>query len=162
MGWVMMLHENLGVGPPPNKREQFQMLNANHIIKLGSFDTYYPAFIEEDDEIECHSFALPVDANESKMIKWLVDHARIISQMEGSIYIHHHTGRDEEAMLAFVVWSLQQPNQCPKNIQEWLASSNHLLVIDNEEQRRITMAAMSVAKKSTNQGLSKYFKKKPK
>jgi hypothetical protein len=72
------------------------------------------------------------------------------------VYIHNLNGRDEEVMLAFVVWAIRHPKTCPENIQDWLQKNNYYLAIDNEERRRITVATIKLAKKPT---LDRFFKK---
>lgn len=158
IGAMMKLTNDIYAGCAPNGKECYtylvDQLKVKHIINMRDGEIYY-----SNEHTKNHSLDYPDDAstwNESKLMKWLLTKAKSIAPLKGRIYIHNSTGRDEEVMLAFVVWALRDPKTCPENVQEWLQKNHYHLAIDNEERRRITVATIKLAKKPT---LDRFFKK---
>lgn len=175
MGWMMRLHEgNIWVGPNPSQRDEsvlvVETLEIRNMVCLCSDpkkDLFYMEHWKKhvkdvSKHPAVHRKPLPADLetwNESKQMKWYITTAREVAKLQGPIYIHNASGRDEEAIVGFIVWAIQNPNTCPINLNTWLNDHHHILAIDNEDKRRMTQACIKEAKKRQNPGLTKFFKK---
>ena len=105
--------------------------------------------------------------NEKAQIQWYTSAARqvadVLEQDETAVvYVHHRSGRAEEATVAMVAWAMVWPAQAPRDLNAWCAENHHELMLDSEDERALTLLAMNQARHVQQNGIGRFFAKKAK
>lgn len=67
-------------------------------------------------------------------------------------YLHNRTGRDEEAIVAFVAWCYFDATSVPTDVHAWLKDKMYEQLLNNQDQRILLAKVMQMARIDQNKG----------
>lgn len=167
-GWAVSLYGGrLLFGPPPREDEDMEYLGEEQqgVTLFVLMQERVPFVLDNVDHV---AFELvPEDLNcrsEAKQIEWYTGAAERVAELlkeapERVIYLCNVTGMNEEATVAFLAWALLDPAHCPRDLTQWLTDEHRIMVLDNEDARRLTQGTMARLLNTNGRTITSYFKK---
>jgi hypothetical protein len=99
---------------------------------------------------------------------WYASYAKKIAKKEGTLYMYHETGTDEEAMVGLIIWSIIDAATVPKSHEafvQWRESFNYLWFLDREIETLLPIALECITANTCgkqNKGLTMWLSKEVK